>query len=308
MTSCRLSSIESEALEGTLMKRGIDHLVLCVTDLDEAMARYRRMGFTTTPRARHPWGTDNSLVQLQSCFLELLTVARPELMESAAKGAFDFGGFNRDFLARGEGMSMLVFESRDARADRDEFIARGLPPWECFDFERQATLPDGSSVRVAFSLAFATDPRMSEAAFFCCQQHAPQYFWKPEYQSHANGAETIDKVVMSAAEPASFADFFAKIQEPESVATDDGNLMVSTPRGSIVVLAPDDAKPWLPRIADSAAPDSPRFLGFSLRVPALHGVAENLGANGISFATTGNTIQISPEQTFGVAIEFTAAS
>lgn len=289
------------------MKRGIDHLVLCVSDLDEAMARYQRMGFTTTPRARHPWGTDNSLVQLQGCFLELLTVARPELIEPAAERSFGFGAFNRDFLARGEGMSMLVFESGDARADREEFTARGLPPWDCFDFERQATLPDGSRVRVAFSLAFATDPRMPEVAFFCCQQHAPEYFWKPEYQSHANGAETIDKVVMGAKEPASLADFFCKIQEPESVATDNGNLMVSTPRGRILVLAPDSAGPWSQGKAHSVAPQSPRFLGFSLRVPALPSLADNLDANGIPYVATGDTIRVGPEQVFGVTIEFTAA-
>ena len=58
---------------------------------------------------------------------------------------------------------MLVFESSDAEADREEFLARGLPPWDKFYFERKAKLPDGSQVPVAFSLAFATDPRMPEA-------------------------------------------------------------------------------------------------------------------------------------------------
>ena len=33
------------------MQRGIDHLVLCVRDLEAAAARYSAFGFTTTPRA-----------------------------------------------------------------------------------------------------------------------------------------------------------------------------------------------------------------------------------------------------------------
>ena len=33
------------------MQRGIDHLALCVRDLEAAAARYSAFGFTTTPRA-----------------------------------------------------------------------------------------------------------------------------------------------------------------------------------------------------------------------------------------------------------------
>ena len=287
------------------MKRGIDHLVLCVADLDRAIALYRDLGFTTTPRAEHPWGTDNSLVQLQGCFLELLTVARPELIEPASERFFSFGAFSRNFLERREGMSMLVFESSDARADREEFAVRGLHPWDLFDFERQAKLPDGSSVRVAFSLAFATDPRIPEVAFFCCQQHAPQYFWKPEYQSHANGAETIEKVVMVAAEPVTLAEFFSRIQEPESVAIGSDGLTVATPRGRLLVLTPAAAHRCLDRTEQSFSADSPSFVGFSVRVPALERVAEILDSNGVPFTFTEGAIRIRPEEAFGIAIEFT---
>ena len=110
------------------MKRGIDHLVLCVNDLELSTAFYRQLGFTTTPRARHPWGTDNCLIQLAGSFIELLTVSSPALISAAGPKTFSFGAFNQDFLAHREGMSMLVFESKDAETDREEFMARGLPP------------------------------------------------------------------------------------------------------------------------------------------------------------------------------------
>jgi len=277
------------------VKRGIDHLVLCVSDLERAVATYHDLGFTTTPRAQHPWGTDNSLVQLDGCFLELLAVVRPERIELPTERRFSFGAFARDYLARREGMSMLVFESADARADREEFIARGLHPWDPFDFEREARLPDGTSVRVAFSLAFATDPRMPGAAFFCCQQHAPQYFWKPQYQRHPNGAQTIAKVVMSAPEPAALADFFSKVQEPESVTVDGSGLTVSTPRGRLVVLEPDAARRWLGGPDASFDAGSPSFVGFSVRVPSLEPAVEILKANGVPFSTAGEGIRIDPE-------------
>ena len=55
-------------------RRGIDHVVLCVRDLEAARAAFQHLGFTLTPHAVHPFGTGNSLVQLQGCFIELLTV------------------------------------------------------------------------------------------------------------------------------------------------------------------------------------------------------------------------------------------
>ena len=68
------------------MNRGIDHLVLDVRDLDSARETYSRFGFTTTPRAIHPFGTGNSLVQLQNNFLELLTVVHESKFTASAAG------------------------------------------------------------------------------------------------------------------------------------------------------------------------------------------------------------------------------
>ena len=93
------------------MAAGIDHLVLCVHDLETARSRYARFGFTLTPPARHPFGTGNSLVQLQESFLELLAVVAADRVPPMLPGRFSFAAFNRDFLEEGEGCSMLVFAS-----------------------------------------------------------------------------------------------------------------------------------------------------------------------------------------------------
>ena len=167
--------------------RGIDHLVLSVRDLAAAAARYEQLGFTCTPRAEHPWGSANRLVQLHGSFLELLTVAHPDRIVEHAPGRFSFGAWNRDWLAHREGFSMLVFEGSDSRADRDEFAAAGLRDVAPFDFEREARLPDGSTRTVAFSLAFALSEQTPDAPMFTCHQHAPELFWKPDYQRHENG-------------------------------------------------------------------------------------------------------------------------
>ena len=286
------------------MKRGIDHLVLCVDDLELGADFFRNLGFTTTPRARHPWGTDNCLIQLTGSFIELLTVSRSSLISEAGPRTFSFGAFNQKFLTQREGMSMLVFESKDAEADREEFMARGLPPYDKFYFERQAKLPDGSQVPVAFSLAFATDPRMPQAAFFCCQQHAPQYFWKAEYQSHANGADKILEVIMVAESPESFSGFFCKLQEPDSVVNAGSELTVHTPRGTLRVITPAEAGRRYGAIDLSDLPESPCFLGFSVQTSDLDLVTGQLRKNSIPYEISNHWIRVHPQDAFGVMIEF----
>jgi len=284
--------------------RGIDHLVLCVRDLDTARGFYERLGFTCTPRALHPWGTGNTLVQLQGNFLEVLAVVDPAKLAPPAPGQFDFGRFSADYLARREGFAMLVFQSRDSLADQAQFKAAGLDTYAPFGFERQAKLPDGTSARVAFSLAFVTHKRAPEAAFFTCQQHAPQYFWKPEFQKHANGARVVSDVVMRAPDPASFADFFAKLQGKDAVAAAPGRLDVRTALGSVTLL---DAKRIAERYPDMALPgptDSAILVGYRIDVADIAAAEKLLRANDVPMRRHRGALIVDPTDGFGVAIEF----
>lgn len=296
-----------------LPNRGIDHLVLCVADLPKAAAFYERLGFTLTPPARHPFGTGNQIAQLQGTFLELLTVMDESAISKGLAGQFSFAGFNRDYLAKREGISMLVFESADARADQVAFTNDGLETYPTFDFQRQAKLPDGNSVTVGFSLTFVTDPRMPDGVFFCCQQHAPQYFWKADYQRHANGAQSVAQVIMVADEPADFADLFRKLQAPDRVTATEGQLTVTTARGHIIVLAPERFSGRFPASAYAKAPSQPHFAGYQIAVDSIGRTRSLLERNSVAFqdasdATGAPTVQIAPESAFGTVIEFTEAA
>src|SRR5215831_18381652 len=102
------------------MARGLDHIVHAVRDLDAAADLYRRLGFTVGARNKHPWGTHNHIVQLPGFFVEILTVAEPELLGRDKKHeelAKLFGAFNRDAIERGEGLTTLILESKAIAAD-----------------------------------------------------------------------------------------------------------------------------------------------------------------------------------------------
>src|SRR3954452_6180260 len=116
------------------MPRTLDHVVLCVSGLEQARKSYRALGFSLTPPATHPFGTRNSLVQLPGRnFLELLALdENGAIPPHEHPHRFSFGAHNRGFLRRrGEGMSMLALAGSDARADVEEFGSSGLVTYYC---------------------------------------------------------------------------------------------------------------------------------------------------------------------------------
>jgi hypothetical protein len=265
--------------------KGIDHLVLCGRDHLAMRDNYAALGFTITPQARHPFGTGNSLIQLEGCFLELLSVFEPESIPDHEEERFSFAAFNRDFLARREGMSMLVLDSTDARADVAAFRAAGLRTYEPFDFSRKARLPDGREVTVGFSLAFATDPKLPEIAFFTCQHHAPEHFWKAEYQRHANRALTVLEVSLVADRPEDHSQFLTAFSgfSAEPVV---GGLTLRTARGNITCVTPEHFAATFARPAPDLR-DGPRFGGFTLGVRRMARLEESLVDSGLTLLQDG---------------------
>jgi catechol 2,3-dioxygenase-like lactoylglutathione lyase family enzyme len=289
------------------MNRGIDHLVLCVRDLDAARAFYRRLGFTLTPKALHPWGTGNSLAQLRGSFLEILAVAEPAKIARPAPGGFSFGWFNASFLKKREGFSMLVLQTQDAAADHRAFAAAGLEAFPPFHFERQARLPDGAQATVAFTTAFVADKRMPEAGFFTCQQHAPQHFWKPEYQRHDNGALGVTEAVMRAPDPAAFAGFFAGMQGKDAVQASPGRIEARAGEGKITLLDPAGVASRYPGMAFAGPADSPVFVGYRVKVADLAAAAALLKKNAVPHLRRGQVLTVGPREAFGAAVEFAEA-
>ncbi len=287
--------------------RGIDHLVLCVRNLEGARRTYARLGFTLTPHSVHPWGTGNSLVQLQHSYLELLTVDDPAKIGAAQAGEFSFGVYNRDFLQRREGFSMLAFASDDARRDRAEFAAAGFITYPPFDFARTARLPTGQEVTLAFTLGFLSDPRLTEAAFFVCQHRTPEALWRPDYQRHANGATHVIETVMVAEDLVALAEIFVRLQGENAVSARDGGLAVATARGAVTVLTPEAAAERFPGLPLAEAPAGPHFVGYRVAVSDLDAVRMRFDASDVRYRPLAGAVQVAPDIAFGTYLELAAA-
>lgn len=283
--------------------RAFDHLVLAVRDLDAAAAFYKRLGFTVTPRGIHPWGTHNRLVQFaQHTFFELLTVAEPEKIVEAGPGAFSFGAFNRDALAAGEGMSMLVLASRDAAADRADFAAHGLPTYAPFGFERMARAPDESERKVGFDLTFTSDPALPHAGFFTCAQRAPDLFWKPDFMSHDNGATGVAAVTMVARDPSDHHDFLQKFTGRRDSHATSAGLTLELANGVLDVLTP---AAFAHRFgADVPETEDARFRAVTVTVRALGAVRDAFIRYAIPHSIHGARLVVPAAAAFGVTLAF----
>ncbi|AMJ60121.1 hypothetical protein AXW83_07240 [Bosea sp. PAMC 26642] len=291
-------------MENPTQARGLDHLVIGVRDLDAAGALYERLGFRVGARNRHPWGTENRIVQFPGSFLELIAIGDAGAIEEPRPGRFSFGAFVRDALARGEGMSMLVLESRDAKADNLAFAAAGIGAFEPFSFERQARRPSGEEVRVAFSLAFADDPEAPECGFFVCEQHEPQNFWNPTFQQHENGTTALTAAIMVTDDPEKHRAFLTAFTGSAEIFEGNEDFVVDLPRGRVDVL---DAEAASAIYQTSPEPTPARFLGFCVTVPALEPVAERLRAAGVPFAQGEERLIVPAEAALGCVIAFEQA-
>ena len=287
------------------MSRGLDHIVHAVRDLDAAADLYRRLGFSVGVRNRHPWGTHNHIVQLPGFFIELLTLAEPDKIGDDGFSKL-FAAYNRDFAQRHEGLSLLIVESQDADADVAAFRSGHIAGSDKLHFEREGKQPDGSIVKVGFSLAFADDAAAPEIHFASCQQHYPQNFWNPAFQKHANSVNGIAGIVVVAERPDIHQGFFENFVGAKAIGL-DGGFTVPTPRGEIDVVGP---AAFVHRFGvnppDAASGARLAALRFDVAHPGLlEAVPEQAGIAGL-FA--GNATVIGLQDAMGAVLVFEPAA
>ncbi|WP_137121173.1 VOC family protein [Segeticoccus rhizosphaerae] len=273
--------------------RRIDHLVLAVHDLDSAAGFYDRLGFQVGARNRHPWGTENHVIQFASSFLELITVADAELIPAHAPHSFSFGQFIRDYLSTRQGLAMVALDSADAEADAADYAREGIGDYQPFTFERSGRAADGTETHVAFTLAFATDERLRHASFFVCQQHHPEAFWSPPLQRHGNGSTNVSGVCLRVEHPADHSGFLRVFTGGRP--SDDGRLYGLEHGGRLEL----ESTAGQNRLAG--------FTGFTVSVPDLGATGRQLAAERIPFEDSPHRIVIPPDQAFGAEIAFANA-
>lgn len=283
--------------------RALDHIVHAVHDLDAAAQFYRRAGFQVGARNTHPWGTQNHIVQLHDFYIEILGVSDGGLIPPHGPHSFSFGAFQRDFLKRGQGLSMLLLKSSDAREDASDFAKAKIGDFEVFDFERQGIGPDGAPVKLAFSLAFARDEASPRAGFATCQHHFPQNFWNASRQVHDNGAQRVGAAIMVADNPADHHIFLSAFTGVRMVHSSSLGIASVTPNGEADIMEATgfhDQFGVVPRIEGEGA----AFKGLRLVVNDVDAVERLLKRNNVTSHRHVGRVIVPPSAAFGATLIF----
>ncbi len=144
---------------------GVDHSYLLVHDLDASADRYRRLGFTLSPRGLHSpqKGTANHTIVFTDDYFELLGVVRETELNAPQRESL--GEF-------GEGLKAIANRTPDADAAKPALAAIGIETGEVSAFSRPLLLEDGREGIASFrTLGFAPSVVRSDIFSFASTRH-----------------------------------------------------------------------------------------------------------------------------------------
>jgi catechol 2,3-dioxygenase-like lactoylglutathione lyase family enzyme len=167
-----------------------DHAVIAMRDLDDAVRRYRDLGFDVVVGGRHPeMGTHNAIIRFGLEYIELLAVAdEAEAIASGAKGRV-LVNFLRQ---RSGGLVGYAVAARHIEEDAERFRRTGLAAEGPFAMSRRR--PDGNIL--SWRLLVPTGVAWRRTWPFLIEWDAPddqRLAWEPP-GVHPNGVTGVRSV------------------------------------------------------------------------------------------------------------------
>ena len=276
---------------------GIDHAVVMVENLDEAAERWKRLGFTVSPRGTHSahMGSGNYTIMLDPDYIELLGVLTETELNAPA----------RAFLAMREGIERIAFTAIDSAAGAEEIRMRGYQPIGPTDFERPVTMPDGRlSVAKFRTFQWPVAEAPGGVRIFACQHKTRDTVWIPELMKHANGARRLKQVLLAAPQPAKEAAHLSRMIDREAQEQPDGSAIVPSGgnRADFVFLTKEQLGQRYPGVP--LAELSERGCAGLVIAADLAATETALGRNGIR---SGDAICVPPASSNGTLLVFDSA-
>jgi len=235
----------------------LDHVVIDVRDrIDEAMRCFQSLGFQLTPRGRHTLGSVNHLAMFATDYLELLGFAgdgaiRPEIMRFPV------------------GLNGLVFKTGNADSVHAQAAAAGLPILPVQSFSRPVTL-DGVARDARFRTTRLDPEKVAMGRVYFCEHQTPDLVWRPEWQTHPNGACAIARVVVATADPQRTARLFRGLFGDEILADRNGAQIIAAGAAQVELSTPDAVAAEFGETAAEAAGRTEHMAALGIRVRSLH--------------------------------------
>ena len=177
----------------------IDHVMICVRDLQQGVDAYRRIGFTVNPGGVHPGvGTENAIAFFQDDYLELLAVRNGAESEAGAS--------LMDFLARGPGLRYVAVQSDDLASDVAAMRRRGVDVSDVTDGGRRT--PEGRELRWRAARLGAGNP----LPIFFIEHLTPLAERRRGHTGeHPNGALRTERVYIAVPDVSKAAELYSRV-------------------------------------------------------------------------------------------------
>jgi len=135
----------------------IDHVMICMADLEQGMAQYKRLGFNVHAGGVHPGkGTHNAIAFNQEDYIELLAIHNPAELRTAAVGPGSWHAGLEPFIAAGGGIRYVILQSDDLAADVAAMRSRGIEVSDAIEGSRRT--PGGQELRWKSATLGPTNP------------------------------------------------------------------------------------------------------------------------------------------------------
>ena len=178
----------------------IDHIMICVPDLERGIEMYRRLGFDVQPGGVHPGrGTHNAIAFHGEDYLEVLGVRDADEYRRAG------GGGLLDFLASGGGLRYIALQSDDLAADVAAIRSRGVDVSGPTDGGRRT--PAGQTLR----WRSASLPPDTPLPIFFIQHLTPLGERRGRGGAHPNGVYTVERVYINVTDVGRAAETYARV-------------------------------------------------------------------------------------------------
>ena len=279
--------------QGVTIEPVLDHVVVnTLGRLDEAAQQYRRLGFALTPRGHHSLGSSNNLAIFGTDYLELLGFLPGN------------EGMRAELWAHPAGLTGLAFKSADPGLTYAAMREHGVPAAAPMQFARPVELPGG--VRDArFSVVRVTGDAVANGRTFFCHHLTPELVWRPEWQSHANGAAGIAELLIAAREPARTAAIYERMFGPGLLAQLPGGVSFRAGTAAVSVLDPAAVAERTAGAALASADGSDRMVALAFRTRSLAAARSVLADAGVPFGPLPGSGIVVPHQHAGeVALIF----
>lgn len=241
----------------------LDHIVIDVRDrIDAAAQRFGELGFQLTPRGHHTLGSSNHLAMFATDYLELL--------------GFGAGGASRAEIEPFPiGLNGLVFKADNAERIYQHALGAGLPIQPVQSFSRPVTWA-GNTQDARFRTTRLDPKRVPMGRVYFCEHLTRDLVWRPEWQTHPNGARAIARVVVACPEPQRTAALFHALFNSAPVNAQGGRLVFAAGAARVELAPPAAIGEEFGEAAADPAGRSEYLAAAEFKVVSLHEAARLL--------------------------------